>query len=810
MRVMKFGGTSVGDAARMCALADRVAEAAAESRTVVVVSAISGITNLLLDGIRLAVEEGSIEGTCDRFRAVHAGILLDLTDAVDSPVALRERIDALASELRDLLLGIRLLRDCSPKTQAHLASLGERASAEIIAAVLAARGLAPQAIDPRAWMAVEGDPLQAQPRLNEVYRRFAPWREGSARVAICPGFFGGDAQGKTALLGRGGSDFSAAIVASAVDAEVLEIWTDVDGIYSADPRVVPEAFPLAEVSFEEAMELSYFGAKVLHPKTIAPAREKGIPVRVCNSFRPERPGTWVRAVAAPPLHAVRGISFLKGIALLDVAGPGMKGVPGVAARVFGALAARDISVILITQASSECSISLCVNDVDAERAVNALHDAFEAEITAHKVDEVRLRRGLCVLSIVGDGMHERMGVAGQLFGALAAIACNVVAIAQGSSERNISVVIEAVDGERAMNHVHRRFFDTREVIEVYLAGVGTVGSRLLAHIERQRPKLLAQNIDLRVCGIGTSRGWRVDAAGVPAEASGHAVVPLEEVLADVRRRRPTHPVFVDCTTSEAISRSYPALFEAGLHVVTANKKANASESAFYKELRRVANRRQRKFLYETNVGAGLPVIDTVKNLVKSGDQVLRFEGILSGSLSYIFGRLDEGVPFSAAVLDARERGFTEPDPRDDLSGLDVARKVLILAREAGFDLDLSDLRVEGALPADFAPGTSVDEFLRVLPELDAPMAERIRALRAEGRALRFVGAIDAEGCRVGPLAVGSDHPLHAVRGGENALSFLTSNYQPRPMVIRGYGAGADVTAAGVLSDVLRLVFWNHE
>ncbi len=811
MRVMKFGGTSVGDAARFRAASDLVINAVVETRVFVVVSAVSGVTNTLVEAAAKAAEDPAVEPMLARFRDVHERILADLAPDLGAHVdEARRGIAALVGELGDLLHGIALLRDASPRAQAHVCSLGERASVVLMGALLGARTGDCRVVDARDALLLTGDPMAGTPDEAAIRARLQAVIAAPSRLFVTGGFFGADRDRKTMLLGRGGSDWSGALVAAAVDAELLEIWTDVDGIFTTDPRVVPEATVLPEMSFAEAAELAYFGAKVLHPKTIAPARDRGIPVRVCNSFNPSASGTFVRGVATAPPHAVRGISFLDGVVMVDVSGAGLRGVPGVAARVFGACASREISVVLITQASSECSISFCIGAKDADRAVAALNDVFEVELAAGRVDPIALRRDLAVLSIVGDGMQQRPGVAGTLFGALADIGSNVVAIAQGSSERSISTVIEAREGRRAMAHVHHCFFDTAEVVELYVCGAGLVGSRLLDLVAGVRPGLLEKGVDLRVCGIANSKVMVVEPRGfgpgaAKAALAGGSSGSHESWARSVAERRPTHPVFVDCTSSDAVARSYPTLFDSGFHVVTANKKANAMETAFWRDLRVHASRRRRRFLYETNVGAGLPVIDTVKSLVQGGDRVLVFEGILSGTLSFLYGLLDAGVPFSEAVRTAKAKGFTEPDPRDDLSGADMARKVLILAREFGQVVEPSAVRVSGVLPADYDASGDVPTFLAHLDALDERFRAQSEQLRREGKVLRYVGRIDETGVSVGPLAVPVDHPLAAIKGGENALSFLTSHYSPNPMVIRGYGAGADVTAAGVLADILRIV-----
>jgi aspartokinase/homoserine dehydrogenase 1 len=839
MRVMKFGGTSVSGAGRLCAVAGQVRAALAEERVLVVVSAMAGVTDLLIAGIG-AAEAGGNPGTAERFAALHREVCDELApDLGPELAAAARRLADLGDELARLLAAAAILRSCPDAARARICASGERAASVLLAGLLRAGGLPCLELDPGAVLPCEGDALEAVPLPALIRERLAGFREGEASLGLLPGFFGGrapkgppaerghlaegdkpaepdeadeaDEPGETVLLGRGGSDLSAALAAAALDARLLEIWTDVDGVFTADPRVVPTAACLAELSYDEAMELAHFGAKVLHPRTIGPVREQGIPLRVRNSFAPERPGTLVHAGAAASARPARGLSLMRGAALLDVSGPGMRGVPGMAARVFAALAAREINVVLITQGSSECAISVCVAQESAETAAELLERAFAAERAAGLMDAVALRRELAILSLIGDGMRHQPGVAGALFGALGDLDCNVVAIAQGSSERSISAVIPEEQGARAMEAVHARFFDGCERLELYLMGVGLVGRQLLVQLARQQDGLRARGVELRLCAVAASRRMLLDPAGIEpagaldALAARGGPLDLEALRDSVRRRRPGCPVLVDCTSAADLAAAYGDFAAAGFHLVGANKKLNSGPLAGYRALRGVLARHRRRFHYETNVGAGLPVINTLRDLLAGGDRVLRIEGILSGSLSFIVGLLEQEVPLHAAVERARQAGFTEPDPREDLSGLDVARKALILHRELGGCLELEQVEVAGLLPPDFDAGGGIEAFMERLRRLDAPFAARAAGLRAKGQVLRFIAAADAVSCRVGPVAVGSEHPLFAVRDGESAVSFTTAAYSPRPLVVRGYGAGAEVTAAAVLADVMRLV-----
>ncbi len=585
------------------------------------------------------------------------------------------------------------------------------------------------------------------------------------------------------------------------------------------PRLVPDAFVLEEMSYAEAMEMAFFGAKVLHPRTIAPVVMKKIPTWIKNTFNPDYPGTLIKSDAKDSGLLARGLSSLGNISMIGISGAGLRGVPGVASRVFSAMAREGISVILITQSSSEYSICFCIPENQKEKAVAALETEFALEQAANLVNPIEEVSDLSIISVVGDQMKSRRGIAGTFFSGMATADVNVIAIAQGFSERNISAVIKSADSSRAMRIAHQFFFNTRQGIQVFLIGPGSVGTCLLEQIRRQQPGLLRQQVDLRVCGIINSKNLLFDIEGIDLNSwkeklSSGESLRMKAFIQQIRNSRLLNPILVDCTSSQEIAEAYPGFFEAGMHVVTANKKANSGSMSYYSSLRQAANRRQRKYLYQTNVGAGLPIIYSLQNMMKSGDKLLSCSGILSGSLSFLFGLVGDGVPFSEALRKAREKGFTEPDPRDDLSGLDVARKLLILAREAGFKLELSEVPVESPLPGWFDSSGTVEDFLTNVAKLDDYFSGRSRELKEKGRVLRFVGRIDRGtgmgAARVGLCELAAGDPLFHVREGENAVSFLTERYQPIPLVVRGYGAGPEVTAAGVFADILRTVFWNTE
>src|SRR5262245_35280 len=816
MRVLKFGGSSLSTPSTIRQVGKILLAARRREPLIVVVSAFEGITNKLLDCARLAERadpafEESFEQVAKRHRAA-------VTQLIQKGRArVREQVETLLVELHSTLHGIHLLRHCPIRALDMTASFGERLSALIVAAYLNQK-YPSAAVDARDFLVTDDQFTHANvnfkrtnPRARTLFARLAKRNRGRV-IPIATGFIGATEDGQTTTIGRNGSDYSAAIVGAAVNASVIEIWTDVDGVLSADPRVVPSAFVLPQMTYEEAMELSYFGAKVLHSATIAPAVARRIPILIKNTFNPSAPGTLISTRSDDDGKLAKGITSVGDLALLTLRGPGMVGVPGVAERLFRTLAARRVNVVLISQASSEHTICFGIKNADATRAVDAIRHEFQFEFHEQSM-QVDVKSDQAILAVVGEGMKGRPGVAGKVFDSLGRQNINISAIAQGGSERNISCVIGTHDQVRALNAIHQGFFETRTRLALAVIGVGNVGSAVLRQLHQQRDYLLSKGFDVSVVALANSKRFVADAKGInlgswefALQSSADRMEP-GALAARVAAMELTNAALVDCTVGPSIVDAYPAFIDANMHIITPNKWANALPWRRYSTLMALLERRQKHFLFEANVGAGLPVVSTLRDLIASGDEIIRIEGILSGTLSYLFNTFDGSMPFSALVADAHRMGFTEPDPREDLSGMDVARKLLILARQIGLTMDLEQVEVDSLVPKPLARGKYSEKVLAAFGKYDHVMASRFARAAARGNVLRYVGTLENSRARAGLKEYPRQHPVAAAKGSDNVIAFTTNRYSNTPLVVQGPGAGADVTAMGVFSDVLKLLHY---
>ena len=811
--VHKFGGSSVADAACMRRVAS-ILEADRRPRLAVVLSACRGVTDALLELVQLAEQQSTEVGAgLERLRLRHVGLAEELLDG-EPRQAYVERLGRDCADIAGILHTVQLIRSAAVTVRDLVAGFGEIWSTRLFSAYLHARGRRPRVewIDARDIVTVEWGPLGPGVLWELSRTRTLPALsfEGAATLIIT-GFIARDAQGLQTTLGRNGSDFSASIFGALLEAAEIHIWTDVDGVLSADPRLVPDSTVIDSLSYNEAMELAYFGAKVLHPQTMAPAIARGIPIWIRNTFAPDHTGTLIceHPTSGP---TVKGITSIDRIALLNLEGAGMIGVPGTAHRLFGALRDHGISVILISQGSSEHSICFAIPEQQAGRAEQVLRVSFESELRQGQIQEVAVNRGCSILAVVGDGMAGAHGVAAKVFGALGAAGVNVRAIAQGASERNISVVIDGRQASRALRAVHSGFYLSPHTISIGLIGPGVVGGALLDQMASQAERLMRDShLDLRVRGVMSSRSMSLADGEIPLSRWREAVkessepADLTRFVEHVHADHLPHAVIVDCTASAEVAAGYPAWLAAGIHIVTPNKKANSAELAFLSRLAEARRQGGAHYLYEATVGAGLPVIQTLRDLRETGDRIHRVEGIFSGTLAYLFNTWDGSVPFSSVVRAAKAQGYTEPDPRDDLSGMDVARKLIILGREMGLRLELADVELESLVP-DALAGCGPDEFLAHLPEFDAPMLARLESARARSRVLRYVGTLDAAAgqAHVGLLELERSHPFANINLTDNVVRFVTSRYDQNPLIVQGPGAGPAVTAAGVFADLLRV------
>ena len=806
MKVLKFGGTSVGSVESILSV-KKIVEAEKEP-VVVVVSALGGITDKLIKTSKLALAgDLSYQSEFDEIAVRHHQMIEAVIPSGENKERLLETIDALLDELKSIYQGVYLIRDLSPKTSAAIVSYGERLSSNIVAVLIDGA----KWFDSRTFIKTEiksGRQLLASDLTHELVKQAFV---DLPKVSLVPGFISTDADsGEVTNLGRGGSDYTASIIAAALDASFLEIWTDVDGFMTADPKVISTAYTINELSYVEAMELCNFGAKVVYPPTIYPVCVKNIPILIKNTFNPSGKGTVIKSDIAEDQKPIKGISSINGTTLITVSGLSMVGVIGVNRRIFSALANNGISVFLVSQASSENSTSIGVRDADADAACEVLNAEFSKEIETGAMYRMTAESGLATVAIVGENMKHTPGIAGKLFGTLGRSGINVIACAQGASETNISFVVDGLFLRKTLNVIHDSFFLSEyQVLNLFLCGVGTVGSSLIAQLAQQSEKLKKERgLKLKVVGIASGHNAMFDREGISLEncreqLAHSAPSDLNRLRDEVIGMNIFNSVFVDCTASSDVAGLYQEFLEHNISVVAANKAAASSDYATYQKLKSTARKRGVKFLFEPNVGAGLPIIRTMNDLLNSGDKILKIEAVLSGTLNFIFNKISADVPFSETVRLAKEEGYSEPDPRVDLSGKDVIRKLVILAREAGYRIEQSDVEKHLFVPDSFFRGT-LDEFWKNLPSLDADFERRRKVLESEGKRWRFVSRYENGKASVELCEVGREHPFFTLEGSNNIILLTTERYKEYPMQIQGYGAGAGVTAAGVFADIMSI------
>ncbi|WKN33176.1 bifunctional aspartate kinase/homoserine dehydrogenase I [Porifericola rhodea] len=822
MKLLKFGGTSVGSAESIKTVAEIVATYHREQiKCAVVVSAMSGITDKLI-----AISEKAASGDESYLELLkelekhHFDTARTLIN-VHAQSRVFAYLKTLINELDDLLHGAFLLKERSPRTLDLVLSFGERLSAYLISQYMKELGIDADFLDARKVIRTDANFNAAKVDFESTNQNINEYFTANKALQIITGFVASTADNETTTMGRGGSDYTASIFGAALNAEEVEIWTDVDGVMTADPRQVKNAFSLEAISYLEAMEMSHFGAKVIYPPTIQPLLNKNIPLRIRNTFNREFPGTVISrnpyATQNTPegnekLMAVKGISSIKEVALLSLQGSGMIGIPGISSRLFGALARRKINIIIITQASSEHSISFAVSPTDAKLAQEAMDEEFAIEISTGKIDKAIVEQHLSIVAIIGENMRQTPGISGKLFSALGRNGINVRAVAQGSSEVNLTVVISQRNLSKALNTVHEAFFlSETKTLNVFMAGLGLIGSTLLKQIAQQGSTLFENRL-LRInfIGIINSRKMLINEAGIDTnhwqallEQDGSAS-DMGTFVHRLKELNLPNSVFIDCTSSDYVIKYYQEVLQSAVSIITPNKLANSGTYKTYQQLKQTAMRAGVKFLYETNVGAGLPVIRVLQDLKDSGDKIYKIEGVLSGTLSYIFNSFQEGRKFSEVVKEAQQKGYTEPDPREDLNGMDVARKILILSREVGLTLEPEDVEIQNILPQQCLEAPDVESFFQTLESIDDEMEAKRKKAAEEGCKLRFIAILEDGKASVQLQEVGETHPFYSLSGSDNIISYHTARYKERPLVVKGPGAGAEVTAAGVFAEVISI------
>ncbi|MBT8266449.1 MAG: bifunctional aspartate kinase/homoserine dehydrogenase I [Bacteroidia bacterium] len=813
MKVLKFGGTSVGSVNSLNNVIKIIGQQAQHDKLVVVVSAVGGITDRLMEVATMAInKDPNYTLELEAIKTLHLDIINGLISNGNTSRVI-EFVSAQLNRLEKLLDGLFLINELSPKTTDKLLSFGELLSSYIISEALVHHALDAKLKNAQELIVTDSQHTKAEVDLETTHKNIEHYfKESNEQITVVPGFIARSKAKEFTTLGRGGSDYTAALIAAAINASELQIWTDVSGMFTTNPKLVKQALPIKQISYQEAVELSHFGAKVLYPPTVQPVLNKNIPILIKNTWAPDDEGTAITNNASNGnTSPVKGISNINNIALLTLQGNGMVGIPGFSKRLFETLAQEKINIILITQASSEHSICFGIDENEAIQAKSVIDKIFENEIALNKIDPILIEAGLAIIAIVGDNMKSHQGISGKMFSALGKNNVNIRAIAQGASERNISAVIESKDVKKALNTIHERFFEIKtKQVNLFITGVGNVGERLLEQIQQQRKFVKEQHkVNIRIVGISNSRTMHFDDDGISLKnwqdlLKNGEKASLEGFLAKVKSLNLRNSIFVDITASESVAAMYSNYLKENIAVVACNKIAGSSDYKNYNELKYLSRKYNAPFLFETNVGAGLPVIDTLNHLITSGDKINTIQAVLSGSLNFVFNNFNGETRFHDVVKQAQDEGYTEPDPRVDLSGIDVARKILILARESGIEMNLEQIKTASFLTEDAMSAPSVDAFYQTLVKNESHYQDLYESAKQKNCQLKFVAEFSNGEAQVGLQEIPEGHPFYNLKGKDNIVMFYTERYPENPMIIKGAGAGAEVTASGLFADIMRI------